>query len=356
MRHAAELPEKRGAAYRVGCGAASGRAWSAYLAGQRAGRRGHGAVPAGAGGVLAFCHAGHGGRLGGSYPAHGRRTQRPGHCPRCGPGNAAASAGGGASAGAVCRRAAAGNSGSCGPVVAWRCPRCRSVARFSAGNAMDGSVCGPAGIFHCPAACVAQRVQPAGGADGAHRAGGAGAHPYRRAGSRAALYAGAGFHSGQRSCLSGADAAVLPAGGRPLLCRDKSGAPGAACPPPVGDPVAGGGRPGAFQRPAHGGKYAGARLPCSVSGGCRRAQRRAGAVRRAEGHGSAAAHLSVRAAGEPFGASDAGDHAGPYSGPDGTPERSSGPDAAAHRLFFCIGGDAVLGVGTPAGAAFIPQR
>ena len=43
-----------------------------------------------------------------------------------------------------------------------------------------------------------------------------------------------------------------------------------------------------------------------LSGGCRRAQRRAGAIWRAEGHGAAAAHLSVRTAGQPFGASDAG--------------------------------------------------
>lgn len=60
--------------------------------------------------------------------------------------------------GAVCRRAAAGNSGSCSPVVAWRCPCRRSVARFSAGNAVDGSVCGPAGLFHRPAACGPQCV------------------------------------------------------------------------------------------------------------------------------------------------------------------------------------------------------
>ena len=73
-----------------------------------------------------------------SVPAHGRGTQRPGLCPRCGPGNAAASAGGGACAGAVCRRAAADDSESCGPVVAWRCPRRRCFARFSAGNAVDG--------------------------------------------------------------------------------------------------------------------------------------------------------------------------------------------------------------------------
>ena len=100
-------------------------------------------------------------------------------------------------------------------------------------------------------------------------------------------------------------------------------------------------------RPAHRREHAGARLPCGISGERRRAQRSTGAVRGAQGHGSAAAHLSLWAAGEPFGAADAGDHAGPYSGPDQTSQCAFEPDAAAHRLFFCIGGDAVLVWGRP---------
>ena len=58
----------------------------AHLAGKRAGRRGDGPLPAGAGGVFTVRHAGNGGRFGGGYPAHGRGTQRPGFRPRCGPG------------------------------------------------------------------------------------------------------------------------------------------------------------------------------------------------------------------------------------------------------------------------------
>ena len=212
MHHAAELFKKRGAAYRLRRGAAAGRNGAAHLAGKRAGRRGNGSVSTGAGGVFAVHHAGNGGRLGGSYPTHGRRTQRSGHCPRCGPGNAAASAGGGAPAGAVCRFAAAGNSGSCSPVVAWRCPRRRSVARFSAGNAVDGSVCGPAGLFHRPAACGPQCVQPAYRTDGAHCTGSSGTHPYRRSCRGRALYAGAGGNSRQRSGVGAVYAGLLPAG------------------------------------------------------------------------------------------------------------------------------------------------
>lgn len=62
--------------------------------------------------------------------------------------HAAPSAGGRTCAGAVCRRAAADDSGSCGPVVAWRCPRRRCFARFSAGNAVDGGLGGAARFFH----------------------------------------------------------------------------------------------------------------------------------------------------------------------------------------------------------------
>ena len=355
MRHAAELFEKCGAAHRFRRGAAAGRHGPAHLAGKRAGRRGDGPLPAGAGGVFAVHHAGNGGRFGGGYPAHGRGTQRPGFRPWCSPRHAAPSAGGRTCAGAVCRCTAAGNSGSCGPVVAWRCPCRRCFARFSAGNAVDGGFVGAARFFHRPTACGPQCVQPAYGADGAHRAGGTGAYPHRGPCGGRALYAGAGSYRRQRSGVGAVHAGLLPAGCPQCLCGAKSRPPGRPCPPSVGDPVAGGGRAGVGKRPAHGGEYAGARLPCGLSDQRGRAHRRAGAVRRTERHGSAAAYVPIWPAGQSFGAADAGDHAGSYSGPNRTAQRTFEPDAAAHRLFFRAGRGAVLGVGTAAGTAFVPK-
>lgn len=248
VRHAAELFEKCGAAHRFRRGAAAGRHGPAHLAGKRAGRRGDGPLPTGAGGVFAVRHAGNGGRFGGGYPAHGRGTQRPGFRPWCNPRHAAPSAGGRTCAGAVCRCTAAGDSGSCGPVVAWRCPRRWCFTRFSAGNAMDGGLGGAAGLFHRPAACSSQCVQPAYGADGAHRAGGTGAYPYRGPCGGRALYAGAGSYRRQRSGVGAVHAGLLPAGCPQCLCGAKSRPPGRPGPPSVGDPVAGGGRAGAPPR------------------------------------------------------------------------------------------------------------
>lgn len=68
---------------------------------------------------------------------------------------------------------------------------------------------------------------------------------------------------------------------------------------------AGGGRAVPCQRPAHGGEHAGARLPDGLPAGCRGPQCRGGPVRQPEGDGPASAHLSLWAAGEPFGAADA---------------------------------------------------
>lgn len=99
---------------------------------------------------------------------------------------------------------------------------------------------------------------------------------------------------------------------------------------------------------------AGARLPCGVSGGFRRAHRCAGAVRHLKGHGAAAAQFPLWAAGQSGGFADAGDHAGTYRGADRPAERPAGPDAAAYGILLHAGGHAVLGVGQAAGAAALP--
>ena len=90
---------------------------------------------------------------------------------------------------------------------------------------------------------------------------------------------------------------VLPGRGPAVLWREAgANAPG-GLPPPVGHPVAGGGRPGAGQRAAHGREHAGARLPGRLPDRGRGPGGGAGTIRRAQGHGPAAAHLSLRAAG-----------------------------------------------------------
>ena len=100
-------------------------------------------------------------------------------------------------------------------------------------------------------------------------------------------------------------AAVLPWGGGACVRRRKGPTACRPCPAALGDPVAGGGRAVPCQRPAHGGEHAGARLPDGLPAGCRGPQCRSGPVRQPEGDGPASAHLSLRAAGEPFGAADA---------------------------------------------------
>jgi len=117
VRHAAELFEECGTAHRSGCGAAAGRARPAHLAGKRAGRRGHGPVSAGSGGVFAVRHAGHGGCVGGGNAAHGGGAQHAG-TQRQRPGDAAALAGGRAGAGVCGSCGTAGHGWPCGKMVA----------------------------------------------------------------------------------------------------------------------------------------------------------------------------------------------------------------------------------------------
>ena len=300
--HGAELPEKRRPPDRGGCPAAAGRDGPAHLSGQRPGRRGDGAVPAGAGGLLALCHAGNGGGLGGGYPADGGGA---GPGPGTGAGDAGASGGHGAAAG----RGGYGGAvwagrGRC-PVVAGRCAGSGRTAGVGLRDALDGPLGCAAGLLYRPAAGGAQRAEPAGGAERAHRD-----HLVRvgmgeRAGRERPLHGGAGRHGGERSGVGLYPAAVLPWGGGACVRRRKGPTACRPCPAALGDPVAGGGRAVPCQRPAHGGEHAGARLPDGLPAGCRGPQCRGGPVRQPEGDGPASAHLSLWAAGEPFGAADA---------------------------------------------------
>ena len=87
---------------------------------------------------------------------------------------------------------------------------------------MDGGLSGAARFFHRPAACSSQCVQPAYGADGAHRAGGTGAYPYRGPCGGRALYAGVGSYRRQRSGVGAVHAGLLPAGCPQCLCGAKA--------------------------------------------------------------------------------------------------------------------------------------
>ena len=239
-------------------------------------------------------------------------------------------------------------------MVAGGCPcRCRA-AHLGAGTAMDGCLGSAARLFSGAAAGGTQRAQPAGRADSAYCRGGVGAFPHAGLAGRQPLCTGAGCYRPERGRIHRPDDTVLPAGGGTLL-RQHSAAPAkGGVPAAVGHPVAGRGRQGAFQRAAHRREYAGARLPCGVSGGFRRAHRRAGAVRHLKGHGAAAAQFPLWAAGQSGCFADAGDHAGAYRGADRPAERPAGPDAAAYGILLHAGGHAVLGVGQAAGAAALP--
>ena len=231
--------------------------------------------------------------------------------------------------------------------------RCRA-AHLGAGTAMDGCLGSAARLFSGAAAGGTQRAQPAGRADSAHCRDGVGAFPHAGLAGRQSLCAGAGCHRLERGHIHRPDGIVLPAGGGTLL-RQHSAVPAkGGVPAAVGDIMAGGGRQGAFQRTAHRREYAGARLPCGVSGGFWRAHRCAGAVRHLKGHGAAAAQFPLRAAGQSGGFVDAGDHTGAYRGTDRPAERAAGPDAAAYGVLLRAGGYAVLGVGQAAGAAALP--
>ena len=239
-------------------------------------------------------------------------------------------------------------------MVAGGCPcRCRA-AHLGAGAAVDGDLGSAARLFSGAAAGGAQRAQPVGRADGAHCRGGVGAFPHAGLAGRQPLCTGAGCYRPERGRIHRPDGTVLPAGGGTLL-RQHSAAPAkGGVPATVGYPVAGRGRQGAFQRAAHRREYAGARLPCGVSGGFRRAHRCAGTVRHLKGHGAAAAQFPLWVAGQSGCFADAGDHAGAYRGADRPAERPAGPDAAAYGILLHAGGYAVLGVGQAAGAAALP--
>ena len=145
--------------------------------------------------------------------------------------------------------------------------RAAAALHLGAGAAVDGDLGGAARLFSGAAAGGAQRAQPAGRADGAHCRGGVGAFPHAGLAGRQPLRAGAGGYRPERGRIHRPDGTVLPAGGGTLL-RQHSAAPAkGGVPAAVGHPVAGGGRQGAFQRAAHRREYAGARLPCGVSGG-----------------------------------------------------------------------------------------
>ena len=128
----------------------------------------------------------------------------------------------------------------------------------------------------------------------------------RDAGVRCAVVLGATAASEAVSALL--MAAFLQAGSAPRLWPRPGRGPAPRRAAPVGDPVAGRGRPVRGQRPAHRRKYAGARLPDGLSGP---AGRGGEPVRRAEGDGPAAGELPVWAAGQPGGAADARDRPGP---------------------------------------------
>ncbi len=268
MRRAAELFKKRGAAYRLGRGAAAGRHGAAHLAGQRAGRGGDGPVSAGAGGVLAVRHAGHGGRLGGGYPADGRGAQ---------PDTAAAPAG----CCCVCWRRGFCWARCVGAAVrpqlalaaAWWLGDVRAAGALRAsalglpwmavsavlrGFFMARRQVGPNVFSQLAEQTVRIAIWL--------RWGGA----VRWTWAACTVVLAATALSEMRFGLP--DASVLPAGGPE---RFRAGRPTRRPgPPPVGDPVAGGGRAGPGQRPAHGREHAGARLPCGLSG-----RSRAGAAR-----------------------------------------------------------------------------
>ena len=181
---------------------------AAHRAGQRAGRRGHGPVPAGAGGVWAVRHAGYGGHLGGGHPpAH--RGAEPGR--GVGPGHAAASAGAGGRAGGAGHGGTGGPCGAGGQMVAGGCAGGGRAAAVGAGPAVDGRVGGAAGVLSGPAAGWPQRGQPAGRADGAHRGGGGGPVRHTGPGCRGALHAGAGGHRPERGGELHPHGPVLPA-------------------------------------------------------------------------------------------------------------------------------------------------
>ena len=175
VRHAAELFSECSAAHRVRRGAAAGGHGAAHLSGQCAGRRGDGAVSAGAGGLFAVCHAGHGGHCSGSGPPADRRAEP--RC-RCRPGNDAVPAGSRAGPGAAGNDGTGAAGGAGGAVVAGGSPGSRSTPGVFPRDAMDGGLFGAARFFSGAAADQSQCAQSAGGADGAHRGGGADAFPH----------------------------------------------------------------------------------------------------------------------------------------------------------------------------------
>ena len=231
-------------------------------------------------------------------------------------------------------------------MVAGRCPRRRCAAGGGIRPALDGGLSGAARLFHCPAAGRPQRGEPARGADGPHLGHlvRAGAGPC--AGRGRQVHGRSGSNGPQRDGLGLPDASVLPAGGGVRIRCGPGPTPHGPGKAPVGDPLARGGRALPCQCAPHGGEHAGARLPDGLSAGCRGPQRRRGPVWKSEGNGPAPADLSVRAAGEPVGPADAGDHAGAYPGRDGAAFGAAGPDAPAHGLLLRAGGGGVLGVGS----------